>query len=79
MKLGFIGGGNMASAMIKGILDKKLLDREHLIVSDLSEESCRRARESFGIEAVQDNLRIVEECRCIVLAVKPQYYQPVLF
>ena len=31
MKLGFIGCGNMASAMIKGILDKKLLDREHLI------------------------------------------------
>ena len=78
MKLGFIGGGNMASAMIKGILDKRLLDREHLIVSDLSEESCRRARESFGIEAVQDNLRIVEECRCIVLAVKPQYYQQVI-
>lgn len=78
MKLGFIGGGNMASAMIRGILDKKLLDREHLIVSDLTEEGCRRSREAFGIEATQDNLRVVEASQCMVLAVKPQCYQQVI-
>lgn len=78
MKLGFIGGGNMASAMIKGILERKLLDREQLIVSHLTEEGCRRSREAFGIEAVLDNLRVVEVSQCIVLAVKPQYYQQVI-
>ncbi|MCI8813992.1 MAG: pyrroline-5-carboxylate reductase [Lachnospiraceae bacterium] len=78
MKMGFIGGGNMASAMVKGILDQQLLDREHLIVSDQSEECCQRLREKFGIEATQDNLKVVDEARCIVLAVKPQYYQEVI-
>lgn len=78
MKLGFIGGGNMASAMIKGILEKKLLDREHLIVSHLTEEGCRRSRERFGIEATQDNLRVVEASQCMVLAVKPQCYQQII-
>lgn len=78
MKLGFIGGGNMASAMLKGILERRLLDREHLIASDVSEESCRRLRERFGIEATQDNLKVAAQAQCIVLAVKPQYYQDVI-
>ena len=78
MKFGFIGGGNMASAMIKGILEKGLLDREHLIVSHRTEEGCQRSREKFGIEATQDNMRVVEVSQCIVLAVKPQYYQQVI-
>ena len=76
--IGFIGGGNMASAMIKGILEKGLLDREHLIVSHRTEEGCQRSREKFGIEATQDNMRVVEVSQCIVLAVKPQYYQQVI-
>lgn len=78
MKLGFIGGGNMASAMLKGIFDQKLLDKEHVIVSDTSEETCLRLRETFDIEATQDNLRVVEDAQCIVLAVKPQFYQQVI-
>ncbi len=78
MKVGFIGGGNMASAMIKGILEKKLLDRENLIVSHLTEEGCRRSRETFGIEATQDDLRVVDISQCVILAVKPQFYQQVI-
>ena len=63
---------------MKGILEKKLLDREHLIVSHLTEEGCRGSREKFGIEATQDNLRVVQVSQCIVLAVKPQCYQQVI-
>lgn len=78
MKLGFIGGGNMASAMLKGILGRQLLDKDHIIVADQSEECCRRLRERFGVEATQDNLKTVEQAKCIVLAVKPQFYQDVI-
>lgn len=78
MKLGFIGGGNMASAMIKGILSQKLLDKGHLIASDASEEVCLRLRETFDIEVSQDNMRVVENAQCIILAVKPQFYQQVI-
>ncbi len=78
MKLGFIGGGNMASAMLKGVFAQKLLDREHVIVSDVSEEACLRLRETFDIETTQDNLKVVEKSQCIVLAIKPQFYQRVI-
>lgn len=78
MKLGFIGGGNIACAMLKGVLSQKLLDKEHVLVSDASEEVCLRLRETFDIEATQDNLKVVENAQCIVLAVKPQFYQTVI-
>lgn len=78
MKLGFIGGGNMAFAMLKGIFGQNLLDREHVIVSDASEEACLRLRKAFDIETTQDNLKVVESAQCIVLAVKPQFYQTVI-
>lgn len=78
MKIGFIGGGNMASAMINGILDKKLLDKENLIVSHLTDEGCQRSRDTFGIEATRDNLEVVEAAKWIILAVKPQCYQQVI-
>ena len=44
LKLGFIGGGNMAFAMLKGVFGQNLLDKEHVIVSDASEEACLRLR-----------------------------------
>ena len=73
MKLGFIGGGNMAFAMLKGVFGQNLLDKEHVIVSDASEEACLRLRKSFDIETTQDNLKVVENAQCLVLAVKPQF------
>ena len=68
----------IASGFEAQILEKGLLDREHLIVSHRTEEGCQRSREKFGIEATQDNMRVVEVSQCIVLAVKPQYYQQVI-
>lgn len=78
MKIGFIGCGNMGSAMIGGILKKGIFKKEEIIVSNLTEEGSRRSREKLGVETTLDNREVVRKAGIIVLAVKPQFYEEVL-
>ncbi|WP_350344006.1 pyrroline-5-carboxylate reductase [Proteinivorax tanatarense] len=74
MKLGFIGCGNMAQAIIKGIIDSKLLPKEDIIASDNFEPCLDKAEELLGIQTTIDNKKIVEDCEIVILAIKPQGY-----
>ena len=78
MKIGFIGCGNMASAMIGGILKKGLFEKNEMIVSNLTEEGQKRSREKLGVCTTMDNREIVQKSRWVALAVKPQFYEEVL-
>lgn len=78
MKIGFIGCGNMASAMIGGILGKGLCSSEEIIVSNRTEEGNVRSREKLGVNATLDNCQVVRKAGTIVLAVKPQFYEAVI-
>ena len=49
MKIGFIGCGNMASAMIGGILKNGVFEKNEIIVSNLTEEGSRRSRENLAL------------------------------
>lgn len=77
-KIGFIGCGNMGSAMIGGMLKKGLFEKEEIIVSNLTEEGSRRSREKLGIMTTLDNKEVVRSAKIIFLAVKPQFYEEVL-
>ena len=78
MKIGFIGCGNMGSAMISGILKKGLFGKEDIIVSHLTEEGCKRSREKLGVTAVLDNCEVAKKAQLLFLAVKPQFYEEVI-
>ncbi len=78
MKIGFIGCGNMGSAMIGGILKKRIFQKEEIIVSNLTEEGSRRSREKLGVMTTLDNCEVVRRAKLVILAVKPQYYEEVL-
>lgn len=78
MKIGFIGCGNMGSAMIGGILKKGIFQKEEIIVSNLTEAGSRRSREKLGVIATLDNREVVRSAKIVVLAVKPQFYEEVL-
>lgn len=78
MKIGFIGCGNMASAMIGGILRKGIFNKEEIIVSNLTQEGSRRSREKLGVMTTLDNREVVKNADMVVLAVKPQFYEEVL-
>lgn len=78
MKIGFIGLGNMAKAIIKGMLDKQVADAGQLIGSAATERTVRETAERFGIETTQDNCRVAAEAEILFLAVKPQLFPPVI-
>lgn len=78
MKIGFIGLGNMASAMIGGILKKNLYSAENLIGSDKSETTVQAAAEKFGIHTTRDNLEVAKSADVLILAVKPQFFREVI-
>ncbi len=78
MKVGFIGLGNMASAMIGAIIKKGILTPDQLIGSDAYTQAVRNAERRYGIEATSDNKKVAREADMILLAVKPQYYGEVI-
>ena len=78
MKLGLIGTGNMASAIIGGIIKKQMVSADDIIGSDKSEQGRQRAKEQFGIYVTEDNKEVAEKSEVLILAVKPQFYATVI-
>ena len=78
MKIGFIGCGNMGSAMISGMLKKGLYKEDEIIVSNLTEEGSKRSKEKLGVVTTLDNCEVVKNTKLVFLAVKPQFYEEVL-
>ncbi len=75
MKIGFIGGGNMAEAMIKGMPSGK---RKDVVVSEPQEERREFLYRHYGVETTESNKEAVGLCNIIILAVKPQNMERVL-
>ena len=78
MKLGFIGTGNMAGAIIGGIIRAGLVSPEELIGSDISEAGRRKVRETYGIHVTAENQEVAEQAELLFLSVKPQFYADVI-
>ena len=78
MKLGFIGCGNMAKAMLGGILKNEICAKEDVIATAKSEASRENARNTYGIQVTADNIEAAKSADVLVLAVKPQFYEEVL-
>ena len=78
MKLGFIGAGNMASAMIGGIINSKLINKVNIIASDTSKERLESVKQEFGINVTLDSLEVVKKSDIVIVAVKPYVYDEVL-
>ena len=71
-KIGFIGTGKMASAIIKGVINKGFCGKEEIIASNPHEASRARAESELGITVVGSNAEVVRSADVIVLSVKPQ-------
>ena len=71
-KIGFIGSGNMAEAIIKGVIRAGVVSPQDILSSDVSEDRRRLFSDSFSIITTPNNLELVSQAEIIVLAIKPQ-------
>ena len=72
MRIGFIGGGVMAEAMIGGIIDAGLARPEDIGVGEPLEARRRHLADRYGLAASGDNSEALEGAEMAILAVKPQ-------
>ena len=76
-KLGVIGGGFMASAIVNGAILGKRINKKDVFVSDVSENSLEKFNK-MGIKTTTDNLQILNNCEFVLLAVKPQNFTSII-
>ncbi len=76
--LAFIGSGNMAEAMIRGLLERHLVEPEQVIASGPRALRGRELSDRYGIRTTTDNREAAEEAHIVVLSVKPQVLPKVL-
>ncbi|MHC5095518.1 MAG: pyrroline-5-carboxylate reductase [Planctomycetota bacterium] len=76
--IGFIGGGNMAQALLTGILKAGLYHANHIWVSDIRLEQLDVLKDLYGIHTTDDNKELTARADVIVLSVKPQVMGDVL-
>ncbi len=77
-KIGFIGGGNMGEALIKGILKSGVSSRQAVFVSDIRSDRLKALQKSYGIKVCKDNLTAASQADIIILCVKPQNMEAML-
>jgi pyrroline-5-carboxylate reductase len=70
--IGFIGGGNMAEALIKGLVNAKGYSPKDIFVSDIRAERLDFLAKEYHVAAVDENAKLTSKVDILVLSVKPQ-------
>ncbi len=70
--IGFIGGGQMGEALIRGILDSGLYDATSILVAEPNEARRTYMTDTYGVQGHADSTPLWKSCSTIILAVKPQ-------
>ncbi|MDK2561966.1 pyrroline-5-carboxylate reductase [Romboutsia sedimentorum] len=77
-KIGFIGCGNMAKAIIGGMIKSKLVSSNNIIASALSDNTLQNVKNEFNINTTKDSREVIQKSDIIIVAVKPNIYDSVL-
>lgn len=78
VKVGFVGGGKMAEAIIADLVHSRILDSRDIFVVDISEERRRLLKRRHGVNVFADNALMLGVVDVLFLAVKPQNLEAVL-
>lgn len=70
--IGFVGSGNIAEALIKGIITAGIYAPENIFVSDIRAERLEFLTGKYGVTAVESNAELAEKVETLVLSIKPQ-------
>lgn len=77
-KIGFIGAGKMAQAMIGGMINSNLIPPEWLIASTKSEETVEKVQQKYRIEVTKDNKLVAKKADILFLAIKPDIHLSII-
>ncbi len=78
MKIGFIGTGNMANAIIKGILSARIMENKDIGVFDIDRNKSVKCEEAYGVCPANSLDTLIENSETIILAVKPNVFASLL-
>lgn len=78
MRIGFIGMGNMGTALLKTIINAKLLSPKNIFVYDISHDKLNKLKNELYVNISANNKSLVDNSDIIILAVKPNIYDTVL-
>jgi pyrroline-5-carboxylate reductase len=76
--IGFLGAGNMAGALILGLIQSEAVRPKSIVASDVKKERLAQLSKEYGIRVTLDNHALVRESSVVVLSVKPQVVDKVL-
>ncbi|OIU71544.1 pyrroline-5-carboxylate reductase [Rossellomorea aquimaris] len=76
--IGFIGCGNMAQAILGGILKADIVDRSAVMTSARSDATRKKVAEEFQVECTEDNLTVAGFSDILFLSIKPDQYEKVI-
>ena len=77
-KIGFIGGGKMATAIMKGIINSNWCESKNIIVSDRNEDALNYLKENYAVQTTVNNMEVVKNSKILLFAVKPFVLRDVL-
>lgn len=77
-KIGFIGAGNMGDALIRGLINSRLVTAEDLLAFDAAQGRLAHLKSVHGVAAAGSNRELAEACDIVLLCVKPQVVDDVL-
>jgi pyrroline-5-carboxylate reductase len=77
-RIGMLGAGNMAGALIRGLLASKSVTADQIVASDVRADHLKELETQYGIKTFDDNLKLAAVSNLVVLAVKPQVVDRVL-
>ncbi|HEY3355345.1 MAG TPA: pyrroline-5-carboxylate reductase [Polyangia bacterium] len=76
--IGFIGAGNMAEAMVKGLLAAAAVTKDQIVAAEPRADRRQELAVRFGVEVIKDNKEVARRADILVLSVKPQILEKVL-
>lgn len=76
--IGFIGAGNMAGAIIKGMIKSNQFSGEEIAVYDTDAEKSKLLRDEMGVTICNNNIELIRECDAVLIAVKPNCLEELL-
>lgn len=77
-KLGFVGGGNMTEALVRGLVTGSSIGAKNILVSDPISKRLEYIHKEYRVKTTSDNRELVQESEILILAVKPQVATNVL-